>query len=111
MSSQHSNTPDNDLIPEGGGLQRPAAQIRELGMKVLHGSERFLLAAGLIFVLVYVCSRIYATAVSQAGLWSFSQLQSATPAGRYDEHGRAVDFSLWTGERVKAYKQALAARG
>lgn len=65
---------------------------------------------GLICVLVYVCSRIYATAMYQAGLWSFSQLKSGSPTAKYEEHGRAIDFSLWTGKRVKTYKQALAVR-
>ena len=37
-------------------------------MKVLHGSERLLLTVGLVCVLVYVCTRIYATAMYQAGV-------------------------------------------
>jgi sortase A len=44
----------------------------------------------------------------QAGLWSFSQLKSGTATAKNEEHGRAVDFSLWAGKRVTAYKQTLA---
>ena len=108
MSSQHSETPDNQPIPVADGAERRFLLIGELGRKVLHGSERLLIGAGLICVLVYVCTRIYATAMSQAGLWSFSQLKSRSATVKHEEHGRAVDFSLWAGKRVTAYKQALA---
>lgn len=110
MSSQHSETPDNQPIPAGDGAERRFARIGELGRKVLHGSERLLIGAGLICVLVNVCTRIYATAMCQASLWGFSQLQSGLPTATYEEHGRTVDFSLWAGNRIKAYKQALASR-
>jgi sortase A len=109
MSSQHSQQPDGQQIP-GDGWQRLFAQTGELGMKVLHGSERLLLAAGLVCVLVYVCTRIYATAMYQAGLWSFSQLKSGSPTVKYEEHRHAVDLSLWGEKRIKAYKHALASR-
>ena len=79
-------------------------------MKVLRGSERLLLTVGLACVLFYVCTRIYARAMYQAGLWSFSQLESDSPIANYEEHGRSADFSLWAGKRVRAYKQALAIR-
>jgi sortase A len=108
MSSQHSETRDNQPIPAGDGAELRFARIGELGRTVLHGSERLLLAAGLICVLVYVCTHIYTTAMYQAGLWSFSQLKSDSATIKYEEHGRAVDFSLWAGKRVAAYKQALA---
>jgi len=109
MSSQHSQQPDGQQIP-GDGWQGLFARTGELGMKVLHGSERLLLAAGLVCVLVYVCTRIYATAMYQAGLWSFSQLKSGSPTVKYEEHRHAVDFSLWGEKRMKAYKHALASR-
>jgi sortase A len=79
-------------------------------MKVLHGSERLLQAAGLACVLVYFCDRIYATAMCQIGLWSFSQLKLSPPVVKDQEHRYAPDFSLWAEKRVAAYKQALAAR-
>ena len=110
MSNQHSQTSDSRPVLVDDQAQRAQAKIGTLGMKVLHGSERILLAAGLICVLVYVCSRIYATAMYQAGMWSFSQLKSASSTTKYVEHGRTVDFSLWAEKRVKAYKQSLATR-
>jgi sortase A len=108
MSSQHSKTPDNQPIPAGDGAERRFVRIGDLGRKVLHGSERLLIGSGLICVLVYVCTHFYATAMYQEGLWSFSQLKSGSATAKYEEHGRAVDFSLWAGKRVTAYKQALA---
>jgi len=108
MSSQHSETLDNQPTPAGDEAKWRFARIGELGRKVLHGSERLLIGAGLICVLVYVCTHIYATAMYQAGLWSFSQLKSGSATTKYEEHRRAVDFSLWAGKRVAAYKQALA---
>jgi sortase A len=108
VSNQHSETLDNQPIPAGDEADRRFVRIGELGRTVLHGSERLLIGAGLICVLVYVGTRIYATAMYQAGLWSFSQLKSASTTAKYEEHGRAVDFSLWAGKRITAYKQALA---
>lgn len=108
MSSQHSETPDNKPIPVGDRAERRFARAGKLGKNVLQGSERLLIAAGLICVLVYVCTRIYATAMYQSGLWSFSQLKSGSAIAKYEAHGRAVDFSLWAGKCVTAYKQALA---
>jgi sortase A len=108
MSSQHSEPLDNQPIMAGDEAEPRFVRTGGWGRKVLHGSERLLIAAGLICVLVYVCTRIYATAMYQAGLWSFSQLKSSSAAARYEEHGRALDFRLWAGKRVTAYKQALA---
>jgi sortase A len=79
-------------------------------MKFLHGSERLLMAAGLVCVLVYVCTRICASVMSQAALWSFSQLKVSSPAVINKEKRDTPDFSLWAGERVAAYKQAVATR-
>jgi sortase A len=108
MSNQHSEPLDNQPNLAGDGAERRVLRISALGRTVLHGSERLLIAAGLICVLVYVCTRIYATAMYQSGLWSFSQLKSGSAAVKNEERGRAVDFSQWTGKRVTAYKQALA---
>jgi sortase A len=110
MSNQHSQTSDSQAILEDDQAQRPFVIVGNLGMKVLHGSERLLLAAGLICVLIYLCSRIYAAAMYQAGMWSFSQLKSDSSNAKYDPRGHSVDFSLWAEGRVKAYKQALAAQ-
>lgn len=108
MSSQNSETPDNQLILAAAGAEPRFVRIGGLGRKVLHGSERLLIGAGLICVLVYVCARIYATAMYQVGLRSFSQLKLSSDKAKDGEHGRAVDFSLWAGKRVTAYKRALA---
>ena len=109
MMSPHSNTPDSQPTAVDGA--EPQFQmIGGWGRRVLHGTERVLLTAGLICVLVYVCTRIYATAMYQAGLWSFSQLKSGSPSAKYEEHGRSIDFSLWAGKRIKAYKQSVATR-
>lgn len=108
MSSQHSNTSEGRPVPSREGLEGRFLRTEEAGMKALHVSERLLIGAGLVCVLVYVCTRTYATAMSQAGLWSFSQLKSGSAPAIYGEHARAVDFSLWAEKRVTAYKQALA---
>lgn len=110
MLSPHSNTPDSQPIQAGDGAESQYQRMGGWGRKVLHGSERVLLTAGLICVLVYVCTRIYATAMYQAGLWSFSQLKSGSPTVKFEDHRHAVDFSLWGEKRVKAYKHALATR-
>jgi sortase A len=109
MPSQHSETMDDQPIPDSHEAEPRFVRFEELGRTVLHGSERVLIAAGLICILVYVCTRIYATAMYQAGLWSFSQLKSGPAIAKHEEHGHAVDFSQWAGKRVTAYKQALAA--
>lgn len=108
MLSPHSNTPASQPTAVDGGAESRFQTVRGRGSRVLHGNERVLLAASVICVLVYVCTRVYATAMYQAGLWSFSQLKSGSPTVKYEEHRHAVDFSLWTGKRVTAYKQALA---
>jgi hypothetical protein len=66
MSSQHSEMLDKQLIP--AEAEQRFVRIGELGRKVLHGNERLLIAAGLICVLVYVCTRIYATAKTASQL-------------------------------------------
>jgi sortase A len=108
MSSQDSHTSLSQLVPSGERPEHRFQSIGVEGIKVLHGCECLLLAAGLFCVLGYVCTRIYATAMNQTGLWSFSQLKSDSATTNYGEHGRAANFSLWAGRRVTAYKQALA---
>jgi sortase A len=110
MQSQHSEIPDNQPIPARDGAERPFDRIGELRMKALHGSERFLLTVGVICILVYLCTRVYATAMYETSLWSFPQLKSGLPTATYEEHAQTVDFSLWAGNRIQAYKQALASR-
>jgi sortase A len=108
MSSQHSNTSQSQPVRSGEGLDHRFQSNGLEGIKVLRGCEHLLLAAGLVCALGYVSSRIYVTAMNQAGLWSFSQLEADSTTTDYGD-GRTVDFSLWAGKRVTAYKHALAA--
>ncbi|MGD0470816.1 MAG: class D sortase [Terriglobales bacterium] len=81
--------------------------------KVLRGVEHLLLAAGLALLVVYLSARFHGVVMYRAGLWSFAALKSSPPAAK-DERERqpaaGVDFSLWSGKRVKAYTDALATR-
>ena len=85
-------------------------RLAETGIKVVLGIERLLLTAGLVLILVYVCNLIYAAVISQAELWSFSQLKAGSPAVKYQEDRHAPDFAFWDEKRVAPYKHALAAR-
>jgi sortase A len=71
--------------------------------------EHLLLAAGLALLLVYASARIDSAVLYRAGLWSFAALKS-NPSVTKDEARPAtgVDFSLWSGNRVRAYMEALA---
>ena len=109
-SSRRSNTFESKSVTRGELLERRFQRAEETGMKVLRWSERLLLAAGLALVLAYVCNLIYAAAMSQAGLWSFSQLKTGSPDVKYQEDRHASDFSLWTEKRVAPYRQAMATR-
>jgi hypothetical protein len=85
-------------------LKWQAAKVERLGLKVLQRMEHLLLAAGLALVLLYVSARIHAVVMYQAGLWSFAALRPGLPAAKDDgEQLRGVDFSLWSGNRVRAY--------
>lgn len=93
MSSQHSEMPDKQPISPADAAEPSFVHIGGLGRKVLHGSEQLLIGAGLICVLVYGCTRIYATAMYQAGLWSFSQLKSGSATAKFSTW-RAAPFSF-----------------
>lgn len=109
-SSRRSNTFESKSVTRGELLERRFQRVEEAGIKVLRWSERLLLTAGLVLILAYVCNLIYAAAMSQAGLWSFSQLKTGSPDVKYQEGRPAPDFSLWTEKRVAPYRQALATR-
>src|SRR5208337_222557 len=104
MSSQHSEVASD----------RPGPKAEEPRTKALYGIERLLLAAGLALVLVYLSAHVHAAVMYRAGLWSFSALQSSSSSATQDEGKRqpadGVDFSLWSGKRVKAYTEAVATR-
>jgi sortase A len=74
--------------------------------------ERALLFFGLFLISIYLGSRVYSAVYAQAGLQRFW----ADPGNvhRHSEArvlGRQVgpDFRLWSGKRVKAYKESLLA--
>lgn len=79
-------------------------------MKVLYQIERLLLAWGLICVLIYVSFHFYSSTMYRAGLWSFSRLKNNPPDVRDQKLQDTSDFSSWAGDRVAAYKRALAIR-
>jgi sortase A len=75
--------------------------------------ERLLLAVGLALTLVYLSARVHAVVMYHAGLWTFAALKSSSPATRNEGQQRTtagIDFSLWSGKRVRAYAGALAAK-
>jgi sortase A len=75
--------------------------------------EHLLLAAGLSLSLVYVSVRIDSAVLYRAGLWSFAASESSPSAAEQEAETRpaaGVDFSLWSGKRVRAYMEALAAK-
>jgi sortase A len=74
--------------------------------------ERLLLVLGLALLALYVATRIHSAVLSRAAVLSFeaSQTQSSVrqePSGGGQGSFR-VDFSLWSEQRIHAYKQSLA---
>ncbi len=74
--------------------------------------ERLLLLVGLALLSVYAMSEMHRLVVSRAALVSFRAIQRTTAAG--DKHGvgsrqtdSAVDFRLWSAERIEAYLESL----
>ena len=93
------------------GLKRLVAKVEGARTKFLRGMEHLLLAAGLALFLAYVSARIHAVVMYQVGLWSFAALKSSPPPLEDDrEHGREIDFSLWSGRRVREYAKAVATK-
>jgi len=109
-SNRHSNTSERQPILSAEPLERRFQRLAKRRIKVLRGFERLLLATGLVLVLIYICNLIYATAMSQAKLWSFSQLKIDSPPAEYEEYPPAPDLSFRAEKRVASYKEALAAR-
>ena len=110
MVIRHSNASAKRPIPSGELPERRFQGIKTATMKVLEGSEQFLLAAGLACVVFYIFVRIYSTATSHASLWSFSQLRVDSAAAKYEESRDPANFRQWADKRVAAYKRALALR-
>jgi len=109
-SNRHSNMSERQPILSTEPSERRFQRLAKRAIKVLRGIERLLLAAGLVLASIYVCNLMYATAISQAKLWSFSQLKIDSPAAKYEEYRPAPDLSFTAEKRVASYKEALAAR-
>jgi len=75
--------------------------------------ERLLLTAGLALLLLYLLARVHAAAMYRAGLWSFAAMRaspSVSNVGGDQAPALGIDFGLWSGMRVGAYTEALAAK-
>jgi len=113
MLSRYSETPYRQGVP--GTPERPSARLECLGIRALHGIEILLLTVGVGFVVFYGSARIYAAVMYEAGLWSFEALKSSSPVTEdvgkdAGDQRSATDFTLWSRNRVQAYKEALASK-
>jgi sortase A len=74
-------------------------------------TERLLLATGCLLLAVYASARIDTWVSSRAALRVFDQVRAQQPdhaADRAHPRGDAeIDFSLWSEERIAAFKQSL----
>jgi sortase A len=73
--------------------------------------ERFLSVLGLALLALYVAARIHGAILSRAGVLSFEASQTQSSVRQEPSAGHApfhVDFSLWSEQRIEAYKQSLA---
>lgn len=109
-SNRHSKKSERQPILSAKASERRFQRLAKRGIRVPGGIERLLLAAGLVLALIYVGNLIYATAMSQAKLWSFSQLKIDAPPAKNEEYRSASDFSLRAEKHVASCKHALAAR-
>ena len=107
MSSQHPETPGAEQRQTVDRPERPAT-VERPGTKALRRMELLLLIVGLISFIVYGWARTHAVLFSEAGLWSFRESRSTSPADESRWSRRKVDLSLWSSKRVRAYTQALA---
>ena len=77
--------------------------------------ERLLLGVGLALLAVYGAVSVYRSVASRQALREFSAAESAEPAPplrpelTFDD-GSGVDVSLWSGARLHAYRETLAAQ-
>ena len=73
--------------------------------------ERFLSVLGLALLAVYVAARIHGAVLSRAVVQSFEASQTRSSLIEEPSGGQGsfhVDFSLWSEQRIEAYKQSLA---
>jgi sortase A len=73
--------------------------------------ERFLSVLGLALLALYVAARIHSAVLSRAAVLSFEASQTQSSLRQEPGGGQGsprVDFSLWSEQRIQAYKQSLA---
>ena len=75
---------------------------------VLQNLERLLLCLGLGMMSVFVAGSIRGAVASNAELRLFRQLQTSGSSGNPASESPAIDFSLWSPQRISYYRQALA---
>jgi sortase A len=72
--------------------------------------ERLLMCCGLLLLFVYVANRTYSTIYSRSSLQSFWAAAASAQAGiKPQSSSRLPDFSLWSINRIRAYRMSLAA--
>jgi sortase A len=81
-------------------------------MRILSKIEGLLLATGLALLTVYFVARIDGAISSRTALVAFqeSAAEAATKKGGKHESAWPVDFSLWSQNRIAAYKSLLATK-
>jgi sortase A len=74
-------------------------------------TERILFGVGVFLLTFYVVARIEGVVTLHAAMRAFEEAKAHTENGsdftRSDAQPQAVDFSLWSEDRVKAYKDSL----
>jgi sortase A len=73
--------------------------------------ERLLLVLGFALLALYVATRIHSAVLSRAAVLSFEASQTQSSLRQEPSGGQGsfhVDFSLWSEQRIQAYKQSLA---
>lgn len=78
---------------------------------VVRVAERILLTLGLILVGFYVLARVHGVVTLHAAMRSFEE--SRASEGTNSSAGKsvsAIDYSLWSPARIKAYKESLGRR-
>jgi sortase A len=73
--------------------------------------EHFLSILGLALLALYVAARIHGAVLSRAAVQNFEASQTQSSLRHEPSGGQSslhVDFSLWSEQRIEAYKQSLA---
>jgi sortase A len=75
-------------------------------------AERILLGVGVFLITFYVVARIEGVVTLHAAMRAFEEAKAHAETGNdlntgTDARAQAVDFSLWSEDRIKAYKDSL----